>query len=166
MPKACQQRPDESDSDYAIRLAEHRRKRCEYAKASNKRKGPRLNAARMERYRADPEYRNKIRTRMNDYRKRTRTVPEDHDGACEVCGITPKRKKNGHSGLFVDHRHDNGVIRGYLCVRCNSMVATLDLAHTNPELFAKLMEWSNRGLNPEPGARKLTTHKYYKNRHK
>ncbi len=40
------------------------------------------------------------------------------DGKCAICGGAPKRGRN----LSVDHDHSTGVVRGLLCVSCNTGV--------------------------------------------
>jgi len=38
------------------------------------------------------------------------------------CGICHKHQDEFKMGLFVDHDHTTGVVRGLLCVRCNSLL--------------------------------------------
>jgi recombination endonuclease VII len=94
-----------------------------------------------ERYRSDPALRAKVSARHLELR----APPEDHPGTCDCCGVPVERRKNGKTGLNQEHRHDTGEIRGWTCHRCNLQVAVLDLRFTDPDRFALLMSWSNRG---------------------
>ena len=40
-------------------------------------------------------------------------------GVCAICKTSPSEKKN-HVGLYVDHNHTTGKVRGLLCRDCNS----------------------------------------------
>lgn len=90
---------------------------------------------------ADPAYRADKRRRSMD----ARALPEGHPGTCDVCGVIPEPNANGSRGIHQDHRHDNNIVRGYICGRCNRYLATIDLRYTDPSLFAKLMVYSTRG---------------------
>lgn len=124
------QRDGESDAAYADRLERHLE--------SNRRAGRKWRNANLEAERAD------TRERM----QRSRALPAGHPGTCDVCGVRPPPRKNGRRGLCEDHRHDNNVIRGWLCNRCNSMVGAFDLRYTDPDLYRALMAWSARGESP------------------
>lgn len=65
---------------------------------------------------------------------------EEQDGTCAICQFAPDKKP-----LYVDHRHDNGVVRGLLCPRCNSMVSTIDECNRRPDLEIRLRAFSKRG---------------------
>ena len=56
-------------------------------------------------------------------------TPQEHDelmaranNSCEICG---KHQSKERKKLNVDHCHVTGKIRGILCTRCNSAIATL-----------------------------------------
>lgn len=67
--------------------------------------------------------------------------------------------KNGKSSLHIDHRHDNGAVRGMLCVLCNSRIGVLDLRYTDPDFWRVLLAWSDREapVVPVRGARRGRT---------
>jgi hypothetical protein len=45
-------------------------------------------------------------------------IIESQEGRCAICGTTPE------TGLFLDHCHHTGRVRGYLC-RCNTGIGLL-----------------------------------------
>lgn len=51
--------------------------------------------------------------------KQYKKMLKGQDGVCAICAGT---NPNG-TRLFVDHDHDNEVIRGLLCRRCNTSLA-------------------------------------------
>lgn len=72
------------------------------------------------------------------------------DGRCQCCGELAPPRANGSSGLNLDHRHDNNLVRGWVCTRCNTQLGTLDLAFTDPDRFAALKAWSVRNAPVTP----------------
>jgi hypothetical protein len=52
------------------------------------------------------------------------------ENKCAICREPPKRRR-----LFIDHCHATGKIRGLLCPRCNTKLASVE---RHPELFAYL----------------------------
>lgn len=108
---------------------------------------------------ADPDWREKhrererlryqqsaeLRDRIRAQHLALRSPPADHPGTCDCCGCEVKPRRNGKTGLNQEHRHDTGEIRGWTCHRCNMQVAVLDLRFTDPDRFAALLAWSNRG---------------------
>lgn len=72
---------------------------------------------------------------------------------CEVCGDTFPAQMWTDTRC-VDHRHDNDVIRGVVCRRCNRDLAVLDLRFTDPDRFAALSAFSLRSQPAVPTKRK------------
>lgn len=58
-----------------------------------------------------------------------------HTHTCDVCG-TPEKELS--QGLCIDHCHETGDFRGFLCNKCNS---ALGMVHDDPDLLQKLMEY-------------------------
>jgi hypothetical protein len=144
----------ETDEQYTARIESAREAdRRSYARNAE-------NYARRARERraADPQghressraWSKKNRDHINEGRRRKLDPPAGHPGTCEVCGILPEVRADGRRGLNQDHRHDNNLIRGWLCHRCNILMCAIDLRFNDPELFAKLMSYSRRGEPVEP----------------
>jgi hypothetical protein len=45
---------------------------------------------------------------------------EEQNGMCAICG--EYRKLGGADGLYIDHDHKNGRVRGLLCPACNAAI--------------------------------------------
>lgn len=139
------QRVGESDDAYIARLSVWR----DNARASDreryKRRGEKRRKYENDRYANDPEHRERKRQQSRDQYNR----PPDGQ-VCEVCGASPGLDTRGRRMLHEDHRHDNNVIRGWLCVKCNMAVGVLDLRFTDPDRFAALAAWSLRGASAQP----------------
>lgn len=45
---------------------------------------------------------------------------------CAICGGQMRPTASGRCGLYVDHCHETGRVRGILCSRCNTFVGYLD----------------------------------------
>jgi hypothetical protein len=58
-------------------------------------------------------------------------------GVCAICGHSPDSR-----GLFVDHDHERGFVRGLLCSKCNSL---LGLADESPDVLLASIEYLKRG---------------------
>lgn len=152
MPRAPKRGPDESDSAFESRYhaylaAERERLHRRYA-------DPVVRAKRAERVRLKYQAESAVRLAMRERRMAVRAPPPDHPGTCDLCGVRPKPRCNGTTGINQDHRHDNNVVRGWLCTRCNTQVAVLDLAFTDPDRFALLKAWS---LKHAPAVRATST---------
>lgn len=61
---------------------------------------------------------------------------ENQQGCCAICGKAVPPTKRGRDGLYVDHNHTTGKVRGLLCARCNTLMSFLDQPDW-PELLSK-----------------------------
>ncbi len=52
--------------------------------------------------------------------KEYNSILSKQNGKCAICGGNGKKK------LAVDHDHNNGRVRGLLCVRCNTAIGALN----------------------------------------
>lgn len=73
-------------------------------------------AARTKEYNARPSTK-ALRRALKNMPTPTRDVP----GNCECCGRAPRPGK----GLYLDHDHESGAFRGWLCHSCNAGVGLL-----------------------------------------
>lgn len=60
---------------------------------------------------------------------------------CAICGH--KKHLGGRCGLYVDHNHENGKVRGLLCPNCNSAIGKLN---ESPYLFKKALQYLKEHL--------------------
>lgn len=67
---------------------------------------------------------------------------DSQGGKCALCGKVPPNRKNGADGLNVDHRHDNGFVRGMLCAGCNRVVGVLD---KDPDFLIRALNYARCG---------------------
>lgn len=107
--------------------------------------------------RHETEYRRLYRIRTGRRASGCRATPAEiaavlaaNDGTCGCCEKLIPPAVDGRDGRHLDHRHDNGKIRGVLCPGCNQRLATLDLRFTNMQLFERLMRWSDLGADEVP----------------
>jgi hypothetical protein len=73
-----------------------------------------------DRYRKDPEYREKIKL-GNSARHHGISVEEyvkRRSWPCEICGDLLEPSGAGR-GMHIDHDHETGALRGTLCEQCN-----------------------------------------------
>lgn len=63
-------------------------------------------------------------------------TPMPEDGRCEVCGVQPP-----NWGLCLDHDHDTGAFRGWLCNQCNG---AMGFAGDDPERLRALADYLDR----------------------
>lgn len=152
---------EEYEAYLADRRARQRTRTSPPWRARNPGYKPAWRAANRERNRdydrrayADPERGPAIRERKRismaaKNAARRNEVLKNNDGRCELCGVKLKPLANGKDGRFVEHRHDNGFIRGVVCCACNMKIAVADLRFSDPVFWEKLIEWSSRGLDGE-----------------
>lgn len=106
----------------------------------------RARARHVERSR-DPEYvrRRSIYNRAHSKgasRDEIRGALDNNNGTCDLCGDAFKPHRNGSDGRHVDHRHDNGRIRGVVCASCNRALAVADRGEA---YVLAVVEFSKRG---------------------
>ncbi len=68
---------------------------------------------------------------------------EDHNHICSICGISEEDAKNQnkqtkHYGLYIDHCHITGMLRGILCHNCNLVIGH---AKDNIEILQKAVKY-------------------------
>ena len=66
--------------------------------------------------RRDFEYQRKYGVSLNDVDE----MRKDQDYRCKICGVHEEDAVGKHGGLYVDHCHTTGKVRGLLCHNCNA----------------------------------------------
>lgn len=110
------------------------------------------NRARNSRRRQELEYRNSQNAYLRQWRqdnpdylrkqhlRRAYDLTiEDIPDTCQVCG-----SDNGSRTIFVDHSHETGNVRGFLCHSCNTI---LGHAKDDPALLEKLALYLRSSMN-------------------
>ena len=98
-----------------------------------------------KRYQSRPDVRQKISDRgkrdalKNKIRKYNLSVERynqmvtEQDGRCAIC--------NSIGALYIDHCHDTLIVRGLLCLQCNTALGNF---RDNPYLLQKAIEYLNK----------------------
>lgn len=71
-------------------------------------------------------------------------LQKSHNDCCGICGIHESEARNlrtKHYGLYVDHCHDTGKVRGLLCHNCNLV---LGQAKDDIDILKKAIDYLNR----------------------
>jgi hypothetical protein len=81
--------------------------------------------------------------RKSKLKKAYGITPEQYDQLLEIqnekCAICASKKPGGRTKMFfIDHCHDNGNIRGLLCMRCNT---GLGLFLDNPKFLLNAISY-------------------------
>lgn len=63
-------------------------------------------------------------------------ILEKQEGRCAIC--------NKYSKLSVDHDHNTNIVRGLLCIKCNSLIG---LAGENINILSSAINYINKNLN-------------------
>lgn len=120
------------------------------------------NARRRQRYAEDPTHRAEIKSKVQEYQKRTRTHISRaakrykvdaydlelmmNDG-CAICRAHPEFDPKVK--LHVDHDHSTGVVRGILCQSCN---LALGHVHDDPIVVAAMFDYLTKPSRGSSGA--------------
>ena len=66
-----------------------------------------------------------FRTKQTQKLRET-TPPPPKDYACPICLVTAEDNKQRNNQWCLDHNHDTGEARGWLCNKCNSAIGWLN----------------------------------------
>lgn len=67
---------------------------------------------------------------------------DEQNGVCAICGKPETKKYHGVlSRLSVDHNHDNKVVRGLLCQKCN---AVLGFVNEDITILLEMIKYINK----------------------
>ena len=70
------------------------------------------------------------------------SIYEEQKGKCAICEKSfPKTMISKNGGLFVDHCHKTGKVRGLLCRKCNAGIGML---HDNITYLQNAIEYLNK----------------------
>lgn len=136
--------------------ADAREERNAYMREWTARHSERINIARREKLKNDPEYAKRVRENArlrhaaNPERKRSlqlktnygitlddyRSMYREQEGKCAICGTSCP--DHGKMGLVVDHCHKNGHVRKLLCTHCNKGIGQFK---EDPEILQKAIEY-------------------------
>lgn len=97
---------------YWCRECENRANRERYVPKPKKKRNP----EEVKRNARDRMLRHRYGITLDEVNK----IYEDQNGKCAICYI--KRPKKGVTGLYVDHCHETGRVRGLLCPNCNAAI--------------------------------------------
>lgn len=64
-------------------------------------------------------------------------IKESQDYRCAICNV---HEENESKALAIDHDHDTGRVRGYLCMKCNRGIGFLQ---DSVEILTKAIEYLN-----------------------
>ena len=78
--------------------------------------------------------------------KAYQSMVELQENRCLICGKLGGSKNNFGKQLGVDHKHDNGEIRGLLCYNCNM---GLGYFNDSPEYLSNAIKYINKSNYPE-----------------
>lgn len=92
-------------------------KNADYYKKANE-EWRRKNAERLSEYNINQKLINNYGITMADYE----VILASQNNCCAICSKTPQ--ESGRR-LYVDHNHKTGVVRGLLCINCNSAIGKL-----------------------------------------
>jgi len=62
-----------------------------------------------------------------------RLMEDKQKGLCKICHKSPSKR-----GLFIDHDHTTGIVRGLLCHNCNIAVG---MVRDDPEIITAMIDY-------------------------
>ena len=128
----------------ALYYQAHKAQRDAYAKRYYAAHVEAAREASRRRYRENPRYRRRDRER--EYGPGAAAWYDEQlarqDGRCALCGARSATKR---SGLFLDHNHATGALRGLLCAACNIAVGSIgrDTPEFHRRVIAYLEQYEN-----------------------
>jgi hypothetical protein len=139
-PRCTQSNPQPMINFYRdYGMSDGHRNTCKYCKNATTGKWRELNRehyiAKMRSY----NHKNYQKMRFQKYKLTPADFSKmlyEQKGVCAICGGPPR----GKWGLFVDHDHKTGRVRGLLCHGCNRAIAILD----NPKTRDKAIEYTKK----------------------
>lgn len=78
-------------------------------------------AHRKEKYNYENAYNRRIRSSYNLTLDEITSMHKAQDKKCKICG-TAYDEVSKHGGLYIDHCHSSGKVRGLLCAKCNQLL--------------------------------------------
>jgi len=78
----------------------------------------------------------------DDYKK----MVTEQDNCCAICGAKANESVRGE--LHVDHCHSTGIVRGLLCVLCNTVLGKVN---DDPRILEKMIDYLKNSTDKRSG---------------
>jgi hypothetical protein len=76
-----------------------------------------------------------LRVRYGLTPEQYRSMLDDQNGTCAICG---KSAEQNGKRLSIDHCHETGIVRGLLCYRCNTGLASFK---DSPQMVERALDY-------------------------